>query len=135
MSFCQHIRVIVALEEDGIEGREHIPESIKDMSEVGHNAEPFVPGCDDKGCSISAVMGGRYGLDRDFFEIDHTVTLKIPHIMNLTEGMPFDRSIEGLFCNVQRESVFSLVNACISYMVAVIMGNNHGIDIPDIASS
>ena len=133
-AFCEHIRVIVALNKYCIKSQEHLLESIKDMPEVGHDTEPFVPGCDDKYCPISAVMRRGDCLHRYFFKDYLTVGLEMSYILKLAECVTHDCRLEGLFCNVQGDPVFSLVNACISDMVSMVMGNDHCIDIPDIAS-
>jgi len=132
--FIEHIRIIVALNKDGIKGRDNISETSKNVSEIGHDAEPLLSGGDDKDCSISTVMGCGYGTDHYVFNVDHPVRRKMSHIVKLAKGMPPDCRVIGLFSNVQGKTIFSLKDACMPDMIAMVMGNDHSVHIADVPS-
>jgi len=132
-SFSEHIGVIVALNKHSIEGRDNVGEAIKNVPEVSHDAEPFVSGGDHKDCSISTVMGCRYGMNRYVFDVDHPVRRKMSHVVKLAKGMPLDCRVIGLFGNVQGKTEFPLKDACMPDMIAMVMGNDHGINVTNSA--
>jgi hypothetical protein len=78
-------------------------------------------------------MGRRYGLNRYVFKTDHAIRLKMPYIVEYAERMTFYCGIKGLLGDIQGEAVFSLKDACMPDMIAMIMGNDYGIDIADRA--
>lgn len=127
----EHLRVVIAFDEDSVKGRNETVESLKGMTEVGQYSETLLTCGDDEGRPFGAVMRRGDRMNGNGAVSQSRAGLEMPNHVQSAEIMPFRSDIESLWRHVNRDAVFPLVNARISYMVGMIMGYDQSVDIPD----
>lgn len=74
------------------------------------------------------------GLNRDPAKLKLAVGTEEAYISQFTEWVPVEGSLICLLRNIERQTVFSLVDPCMPDMVPVVVGDYQGVDLPDIAA-
>ena len=129
----EHAGVIVALDEDGVEGLDEAIEAGEDVAEVGEDTEAVFSVVDDEGDAIGAVVCGGDGVDGDAIDGDGVAGAEVFDGMDVTKGIVGPGGAEGLGGGVHGEVELSIVDSGAADMVGVVVGDDERVNAIDVA--
>ena len=131
-SGCEHVRVVIALKENRVDGRDEMNKILEHVAEVGHDTEPFRTRTHDESRAIRAVMRRGDRLYQHIAESEVVARPEVTHVLKLAESAPRRCCSERSRSDIDWEAVLSLKHAGVPNVITVIVGDYHCIDLSDV---
>src|SRR5208283_752734 len=131
----EHFWVIVAFEKDGIKRGNKVNEILEHMAQVRQDAETLSASLDDERGPVHAVMGRRDSVHKHVAKPKLALRLEVADISHFPERTPRRSCCECRGRHIYRQTIFSLQYAGVSDVIGVVVRDNHGIDITNVAAA
>lgn len=132
-ALLQHLRIIIALDDHSIERADYLVQAGKYVPEVGQNTQPAPPVIDDEHHPVRAVVWGRDSLNADPADADLVRGLEVTDVIEPAQLASGRGGLARLGRDVNRQAELALVDSHASGVVGVVVGNEQGVNVSDIA--
>ena len=99
----KHVGIVVAFQQHGIQGCDHVGQAREDVAQVGQDAQPVLAVIDHEHHTVRTVMGRANSFHRHLAELDRFPGNKIPKVTDFAQCKSLGR-LEGLGGGVDRQA-------------------------------